>query len=239
MWVRRHLFLKAAVIGCLLALPLLTCTPPVRADQSDDADRAQRAAAVMQEIMAAPDKAIPEELLEKATAIAVIPHDVRGAFFVGGSFGKGLVSEREKDGKWSAPSYIDLTGGSFGLQFGVSATDYVLVFTNYEGIKPLLKGKVKLGADVSAAAGPVGRTAEAGTNILLNSAIYTYSRSKGVFAGIALNGAYLSIDKDANRKVYGKKVSADDLLIKQDVRANNIVMPFVTALDKYAPHKQG
>ncbi len=227
------------VVCGVLTIVLLARTPRVLADEKSDAERAQRAAAVMQEVMAAPDSGIPKDLLSKATAIAVVPHDVKGAFFVGGSFGKGLVSERKKDGSWSAPSYIDLSGGSFGLQFGVSSTDYVLVFTNYEGIKPLLKGKLKLGADASVAAGPVGRTVGADTNILLKSAIYTYSRSKGAFVGIALDGAVLTVDSDANELVYGKNVSADDLLVKQDVPANHVVMPFVDALDKYASHRLG
>ncbi len=234
---RWTLSFKASALCFLCAL--LLHVPLTLADTRDDAGRAQRAAAVMREIMATPDSAIPKDLLAKATAIAVIPHDVRGAFFFGGSFGKGLVSEREKNGRWSAPSFIELTGGSFGLQFGVSATDYVLVFTNYEGIKPLLKGKLKLGADASVAAGPVGRTAGAATNILLQSEIYTYSRSKGVFAGIALNGAYLGIDSGANHDVYGNRVTADALLIRADVRPRNAVMPFVAALDKYAQHKRG
>ncbi len=233
------LFLKPGALCLLCVLYLSLHVPCSLAHTRDDADRAQRAAAVISEIMETPDNAIPKDLLKKATAIAVIPHDVKGAFFFGGSFGKGLVSEREKNGKWSAPSFIQLTGGSFGLQFGVSATDYVLVFTNYEGVKPLLKGKLKLGGDASVAAGPVGRTAGADTNLLLQAAIYTYSRSKGVFAGIALDGAYLSIDSEANHEVYGKAVTADDLLMRSEVRSRKAVTPFVAALDKYARSKQG
>jgi lipid-binding SYLF domain-containing protein len=198
-------------------------------------DRAVDAAQVLTQILRAPDNTIPKELLEDAHAIAVIPHVVKGAFLFGGQYGKGLVAQRRSDGTWSAPAYVDLSGGSFGLQIGASATDVILVFTNSQGIEPLLKGKVKLGADASVAAGPVGRTAEAGTDITLNSAIYSYSRSKGAFAGIALDGAVLSIDDDANRQAYGERVSGQDILLKGMVHPNANVEPFLDALRKDIP----
>jgi lipid-binding SYLF domain-containing protein len=225
-------FLTSATVLCML-MPIATSakTPSAFAEK----ERAIDAAQVLREIIEAPDNSIPKDLLEKAHAIAVIPHVVKGAFLFGGKYGKGLVAQKRSDGTWSAPSYVDLSGGSFGLQIGASATDVILVFTNSEGLKPLLKGKLKLGADASVAAGPVGRTAEAGTDITLNSAIYSYSRSKGAFAGIALDGAVLSIDDDANRQAYGERVSGQDILLKGMVHPNANVEPFLDALRKDIP----
>jgi lipid-binding SYLF domain-containing protein len=202
---------------------------------TDEAERATNAAAVLAAIMDAPDKGIPEELLKKAYGVAVIPHVVKGAFGVGGRYGKGLVAQRNPGGGWGTPLFIDIGGGSFGLQLGVEATDVVMVFTNHDGIEPLLKGKLKIGADASATAGPVGRKVEAGTDILLKSAIYSYSRSKGLFAGIALDGAVIQLDDDANRAVYGKESVAANMAGHQVVgHALSQVQPFLRALDKYA-----
>ena len=171
----------------------------------------QNAANVLKEIMEAPDQSIPEALLKKAYGIAVIPHVVKGAFGIGGRYGKGLVAQRNADGGWGTPLFIEIGGGSFGLQIGVEATDVIMVFTNSEGFKPLLKGKLKIGADASATAGPVGRKAEVGTDILLKSAIYSYSRAKGLFAGIALDGAVIQLDDSANKSAYGKKTEAAEI----------------------------
>ena len=228
-----------AVSHIFLVLALMGLAAPARAEGHEARTRIDSAAAVVRHLMAAPDSGIPQELLENATAIAVIPHDVRGAFFFGGSYGKGVVSQRLKNGSWGPPCYIDLTGGSFGLQFGVSSTDYVLVFTNSEGIRPLLRGRLKLGVDASVAAGPVGRTAAAGTNVLLESAVYTYSRSKGVFAGVALNGAALTIDRHANRDVYGRNVTTRDILVRDTVPVTPTVRPFVDTLDRFAASGRG
>lgn len=204
--------------------------------QTDEGARAENAASVLSEIMEAPDQSIPNALLEKAYGIAVIPHVVKGAFGIGGRYGKGLIVQRNADGGWGTPLFIEIGGGSFGLQLGVEATDVVMVFTNRDGIQPLLKGKLKIGADASATAGPVGRKAEAGTDILLNSAIYSYSRSKGLFAGIALDGAVLQLDDNANKKVYGKKSVAADLSGRKiSAAAMGIVQPFLRALQKYVP----
>src|ERR1051325_1733278 len=186
--------------------------------------------------MEAPDQGIPEGLLKKAYGIAVIPHVVKGAFGVGGRYGKGLVAQRNADGGWGTPLFIEIGGGSFGLQLGVEATDVIMVFTNRDGIQPLLKGKLKIGADASATGGPVGRKAEAGTDILLKSAIYSYSRSKGLFAGIALDGAVLQLDDDANKSVYGKESAAADMARRKvSGPAIAVVQPFLRALQKYAP----
>ena len=164
-----------------------------------------------------PENSIPEELMARAHGIAVIPHVVKGAFGIGGQWGKGLMSQRREDGSWSAPAYIEIGGGSFGLQIGVQASDIVLVFTDEDGIKGILKGKLKLGADASATAGPVGRKAEVGTDVLLRSAVFAYSRSKGLFAGISLDGSVISMDDNANRKIYGKNVTGEDILLGKAV----------------------
>src|SRR6478752_2406131 len=205
------------------------------AQSTDERVRAEHAASVLEEIMQAPDQGIPDALLKKAYGIAVIPHVVKGAFGVGGRYGKGLVAQRNADGGWGTPLFIEIGGGSFGFQIGVEATDIVMVFTNRAGIQPLLKGKLKIGADASATAGPVGRKAEAGTDILLKSAIYSYSRSKGLFAGIALDGAVLQLDDDANKNVYGKKTIAADIAGRRVTgSALAVVQPFLRALQKYA-----
>jgi lipid-binding SYLF domain-containing protein len=172
-----------------------------QAKQSAEVDRAAEAANVLDEIMNIPENAVPEQLMARAHGIAVIPHVVKGAFGIGGQWGKGLMSQRSENGSWSQPAYIEIGGGSFGLQIGVQASDIVLVFTDESGLKGLLKGKVKLGADASATAGPVGRKAEVGTDVLLRSGVFAYSRSKGLFAGISLDGSVVSIDDDANLKV--------------------------------------
>jgi len=227
----------AAVLALFFYLPALSAqTRTSVVKQSDEAARAEKAATVLKEIMDAPDQGIPEGLLKKAFGIAVIPHVVKGAFGFGGRYGKGLVAQRNADGGWGTPLFISIGGGSFGLQLGVEATDVVMVFTNSEGIKPLLKGKLKIGADASATAGPVGRKAEVGTDILLKSAIYSYSHSKGLFAGIALDGAVIQLDDDANKNVYGKKTIGADIS-RNKVRGTGaeIVRLFLGALQKYAP----
>jgi lipid-binding SYLF domain-containing protein len=235
----KRLLIIAAAVTVVLALyaPLLSAqTRASTVKQSDETARAANAASVLSEVMEAPDQGIPEALLKKAYGIAVIPHVVKGAFGIGGRYGKGLVAQRNADGGWGTPLFIAIGGGSFGLQLGVEATDVVMVFTNRDGIKPLLAGKLKIGADASATAGPVGRKAEAGTDILLKSAIYSYSRSKGLFAGIALDGAVIQLDDDANKSVYGKKtVAADISKGKVGGTAIAVVQPFLRALQKYAP----
>jgi lipid-binding SYLF domain-containing protein len=182
-----------------------------------------------------PEQSIPEELMARAHGIAVIPHVVKGAFGIGGQWGKGLMSQRREDGTWSTPAFIQISGGSFGLQIGVQASDVVLVFTDESGIKGLLKGKVKLGADASATAGPVGRKAEVGTDVLLRSGIFAYSRSKGLFAGIALDGSVISVDDSANRKAYNKNVTGEQLLLSKEVSVNPTVAEFVKTLQSVSP----
>jgi lipid-binding SYLF domain-containing protein len=202
------------------------------------ADRVSKAAAVLQDLTASADKKIPNELLERAEAIAVIPHMMKGAFGIGGRYGKGVVSQRLENGRWSAPAFLEVGGGSFGAQLGVSATDLVLVFTDRKALSMLEGGKdLKLGVDAGVAAGPIGRSAEAGVNLNLESAIYAYSRSKGLFAGIALDGAVLDYDNSANEKVYGSSADAKDILGGR-VSANATTRPFLDTLDKVMPKKR-
>lgn len=224
----------ALALGCYSATSTLAGARPAK--PTDESVRAQSAADVLSEIMEAPDQGIPDSLVKRAYGIAVIPHVVKGAFGVGGRYGKGLVAQRNADGGWGTPLFIEIGGGSFGFQLGVEATDVVMVFVNRDGITPMLKGKLKIGADASATAGPVGRKAEAGTDVLLKSAIYSYSRSKGLFAGIALDGAVIQLDDDANKSVYGKKsVGSDVSLRKVSAAATQVVQPFLRALQKYVP----
>jgi lipid-binding SYLF domain-containing protein len=231
-------------IGLLSLLVVFAFANPVASQQSKkladvkkstEAERATEAADVLTQIMNIPENAIPDELMARAHGIAVIPHVVKGAFGLGGQWGKGLMSQRREDGSWSPPAYIAIGGGSFGLQIGVQATDVVLVFTAEDGIKGLLKGKVKLGADASATAGPVGRKAEVGTDVLLRSGIFAYSRSRGLFAGVSLDGSVVTIDDSANRRVYGNEVAGEQILLGKGVRSNVTVEPFLNALQKAAP----
>lgn len=162
----------------ILALTAATFAAASRPDTRDERERAEKAAAALDSIMAAPDQEIPADLLAKAHGIAVVPNVVKGAFLAGGRFGKGLVSARDENGEWGTPLYIDIGGGSFGLQIGVEATDLILVFTEPDGLREMLKDNLKLGADAGAVVGPVGRRLEAGTNLTFDSPIYSYSRTK-------------------------------------------------------------
>lgn len=221
----------ALLTALFLAFPLTA----KESNQTAEASRAEEAAQVLNEIMGIPEDAIPDELMERAHGIAVIPHVVKGAFGFGGQWGKGLMSQRREDGSWTSPSYIDIGGGSFGLQIGVQATDVVLVFTDESGTRDLLKSKVKLGADASATAGPVGRKAEVGTDILLRSGIFAYSRSKGLFAGISLDGSVIGIDDSSNRKVYGKGVTAEQILFGRVMSDNASIREFQRTMQKVSP----
>lgn len=169
--------------------------------------RATNAVRVLSDIMQAPDKAIPQDLLRNARAIAVIPDMIKAGFIFGGRRGEGLISIKSPDGTWSNPSFITMTGGSVGFQAGVSSTDVVLVFRTQRGVDSIVGGKFTLGADASAAAGPVGRTATAATDAQLKAEIYSYSRTRGLFAGVALDGSALRIDYDANAAIYGAGIT--------------------------------
>jgi lipid-binding SYLF domain-containing protein len=175
--------------------------------QETELNRADDAVRVLGEIMQSPDRRVPTELLSKAEAIAVIPNVVKAGLVLGGRHGRGLISVRAADGTWSNPSFLTINGGSFGFQAGVQSTDVVLVFRSKRGVDSIVNGKFTLGADAAVAAGPVGRNAQASTDGQLKAEIYSYSRSRGLFAGVALDGSVLSIDHKANQKVYGSKVT--------------------------------
>jgi lipid-binding SYLF domain-containing protein len=183
----------------------------VASDRSDDVNRTQKAAQAFKEIMDTPDRGIPRELLESAKCIAIIPGDVKFAFVFGGSYGRGLATCRVGH-DWSAPLFVAIEGGSVGYQIGGSSTDIVLLFMNDHALQSLLSDKFKLGADASVAAGPVGRTGSAGTDLKLNSEILSYSRAKGLFAGVSLDGAVMQADKSGDQAMYGRNVNRHDIL---------------------------
>ncbi|HEV2607466.1 MAG TPA: lipid-binding SYLF domain-containing protein [Xanthomonadaceae bacterium] len=166
-------------------------------------NRARDAVSVLDKIMRIPEQSVPQSMLDNAYAIAVIPDVVKAGIMVGGRFGRGLIAVRGADGTWSNPSFITIAGGSFGFQAGLQSTDVVLVFSTARGVDSIVHGKFTLGADASVAAGPVGRTVEASTDERLKAEIYSYSRARGLFAGVALDGAALSIDDRSNEAIYG------------------------------------
>lgn len=202
-------------------------------DQSDIDKRLAASASVLNEIMATPDKAIPDKVMHDAKCVAVIPSMVKIAFVLGGNHGKGIATCRTESGIWSAPAPITITGGSWGLQIGGQAIDLVLIVTNEDGMQHLLSSKFKLGADASAAAGPVGRDAAADTDWKLRAEVLTYSRARGIFAGIDLNGAAITQDKDETRILYGAFVPFPDLLSGK-VPPPITSEPFLIAVRKYA-----
>jgi SH3 domain-containing YSC84-like protein 1 len=186
----------------------------VNSIQAEDAtERIEESSSVLREIMAMPDKGIPQQLLEKAHCIAIVPSLKKGAFLVGAQYGKGIIACRNQEGTgWTGPSTIRIEGGSFGFQIGGSDTDVVLLVMNQRGADKLLKSKFTLGADATVAAGPVGRSAQAETDALLNAEILSYSRSHGIFAGVSLGGATLRQDDSDNRKIYGREVTPAEIL---------------------------
>lgn len=205
---------------------------PVHADEAAE-KRAENAVRVLKEVMQAPDKAIPKDMLQTAHAVAVIPDVIKAGFVIGGRHGQGLISVKSRDGTWSNPSFVSLTGGSIGFQAGVSSTDVILVFRTQRGVDSIVHGKFTLGADASAAAGPVGRSAQASTDAQLKAEIYSYSRARGLFAGAALDGSAISIDNDANQSVYGDGVTARRIFDGGVNNVPNSVVDFRDRLEEY------
>src|ERR1700752_3356964 len=201
-------------------------------DQSDIAKRIENSAKVLDEIMATPDKAIPDKVIRNAKCIAVIPSMVKIAIGFGGNHGKGVATCRTESG-WSAPAPVTITGGSFGLQLGGQAVDLVMIVTNDQGMQHLLSSKFKLGADASAAAGPVGRDAAADTDIKMRAEVLTYSRARGLFAGIDLSGSAITQDKDETRVLYNNFVPFDQIL-EGKVQPPSVAEPFLVAVQKYS-----
>jgi len=199
------------------------------------AERLQTAASVLQEVMATPDKGIPQDLLEKAHCVVIVPGLKKGAFIVGAKYGRGFFTCRRSSGSgWSAPAAIKVEGGSVGLQIGGSETDAVMLVMNESGAKKLLSSKFTLGADASIAAGPVGRTAAAQTDAKMTAEILTYSRSRGVFAGVALDGATLRPDDDTNAELYGAKNISNTAIVTGNTQVPSAAAPLLAKLNEYS-----
>ncbi len=228
--------MKKLALFCAAAIMALTIPSVSRAssDKEDDISRTQNATRVFQEIMDAPDS-IPHDVLAKAKCIAIIPGDKKFAFIFGANYGRGLAICRTPTG-WSAPLFLAVEGGSVGYQIGGSSTDLILLFMDDRGLKSLLSDKFKMGGDVSVAAGPVGREASAGTDLKLTAEILSYSRTKGVFAGAALDGTAVMADKSGDRAMYGDNVT------RQEIMNGHVAMPadarpLVAEMHKYAAHE--
>jgi lipid-binding SYLF domain-containing protein len=211
---------------------LLATTAALAGDRADDIERLQSGATVIKEIMSAPDSGVPDEIINNAKCIAVIPNMLKAAFGVGGAYGKGVASCRTEKG-WSAPAFFSLKGGSFGFQIGGQAADIVMLIMNNEGMNNLLESKFKLGADASVAAGPVGRHADASTDWKMRAQVLTYSRTRGVFAGISLNGAVLTEHKEDTRDFYGRMVPFKTIL-RGNIPSPKEAEPWHDTLAKYA-----
>jgi lipid-binding SYLF domain-containing protein len=204
-------------------------------DTHDEIQQTTKAATIFREIMSAPDKAIPRGILDDADCIAVFPQVIKAAFGIGGRGGRGVVVCRKADG-WSAPAFLNLGGASFGFQIGAGSTDYVMLFMTPESTRSLLGSKVKLGADISAAAGPIGREAGAATDLKLNAQILTYSRSKGLFAGAALEGAVIETADGDMKDVYGPDTSSRSVLFN-GTTAPQEVTAFAKTIESFTPAK--
>ncbi len=221
---------------CLLTLGL-TASPAFAANDAKEVERVKEAGEVMKEILNIPDD-IPQDLLDKAECIVVLPSVKKGAFGVGGSYGRGVMICRSGEhytGPWGAPALYALEGVSIGFQLGGQATDFVLLVVNTKGARSLLTSKVKLGADASAAAGPKGRTAEGATDVVMNAEILSYSRNKGLFAGVSLEGSTLRSDGSANEKLYGRKLTAKEIIVEHKVGVPACAHQLVSLLQSKSP----
>ena len=209
--------------------------------QSNEADRVRESGVILGEIMGAPDKSIPTSVLERAEAVAIFPSTIKGAFVVGAQRGKGIISVRDRArGEWSPPAFLTITGGSVGFQIGGQAVDIVLVVTNRRGLENLLQNQFEIGGEASATAGPVGRDTSASTDIQLRAEILTYSRSRGLFAGVSLKGAAIRQDQDANQTFYGSRFRTRDVVLDGKAtmpQSAEALSAWRGTLDKYAPVK--
>ena len=224
--------MKKTLLGVSLTLLVL----PAFA-QDKEQDRVENAGTVMKEILNAPDS-IPQSVLDKADCVVILPSVLKFAIGIGGSYGRGVMTCRGGStfhGPWGAPTMMALEGGSAGLQLGGNATDFVLLLMNSRSAKSILSSKVKLGGDASAAAGPVGRTASASSDVTLRAEILSYSRARGLFAGISLEGSTLRPDNGANKNLYGKEVSASDIVFKKAVPVPDSAKTLLATLQKASP----
>jgi lipid-binding SYLF domain-containing protein len=222
---------KALVLAAVLGSSSLGLFAETAAERLDDS------AAVLREIMATPDKGIPQDLLNKAYCVVIVPSMKKGAFVVGGEYGKGFSICRMGAGMgWGAPGAIKVQGGSFGFQIGGSATDVVMLVMNERGMKSLDRDKVTLGGDASVAAGPVGRTASADTDAYMNAEILSWSRTKGLFAGLSLSGASLRPDREGNKELYGERLDNKQILMTK-TEPPEAARALISELDKYSIRK--
>jgi lipid-binding SYLF domain-containing protein len=227
----KHLF-------AVMVMAVLFCLPAYA--QKDENNRIKNAGKVMVEILNVPDD-IPEDLLDKAECVIVLPSVMKFAIGFGGSYGRGVMtcrSGKDFSGRWSAPSMMALEGASFGFQLGGQATDFVLLVMNKRGASSILTSQVKLGADVAAAAGPKGRSAAASTDVTMRAEILSYSRSRGLFAGISLEGSTLRPDNDGNERLYGKGKSAQDIVINSAIHAPASAKSLLATLNKKSPRSK-
>lgn len=231
--------LSLVLVAALVGLPVLFSPSFARAAETKEQGRLENSGEVMKEILNIPDD-IPQDLLDKAVCVIVMPSVLKAAFGFGGSYGRGAMTCRSGDnfmGPWSAPTMMVLEGGSFGFQLGAQATDFVLLVMNPRGASAILSSKVKLGADASAAAGPKGRHAEAATDATMRAEVLTYSRARGLFAGISLNGASLRPDNNANESLYGRKIEAQDVALHGAVPVPASARTLISTLNQHSPKR--
>jgi lipid-binding SYLF domain-containing protein len=235
--MRRLLACLSSIL--LIVLPLLA-EVATAADKSKDDDRLKNCGTVLREILDVPDD-IPQDLLDKADCVVVFPSVLKAAFIVGGSYGRGVMSCRQGDdfkGPWGAPTMMALEGGSFGFQIGGEATDFVLLVMNEGGARGILSSKVKLGADASVAAGPVGRDSSAESDATLRADILSYSRARGLFAGVSLEGSTIRPDNGDNRRLYGRKIPAREIVLSGTVAVPPAAEQLISALDTKTPKRR-
>ncbi len=226
-----------------LVLAICVCCAVAYASENKkhEEQRLENAYSVLHDVLGMPDKGIPQDLLNKADCVIVVPSMKKAAFVFGASYGRGVMSCRSGEnfrGAWSAPAMFALEGGSFGLQIGGQATDYIILVMNEKGARSVMSSKVKLGGDASVAAGPVGRSTTAETDIVMSAEMLSWSRSKGLFGGLSLAGSTLRSDDDANKNLYGKELSAKDIIVQKKVGTPAAGAPLVSLLEKTSPrHK--
>jgi SH3 domain-containing YSC84-like protein 1 len=231
-----------SLLLAILSIGVAALVTPLRAqadDKAKDESRLENSGVVMKEILDIPDN-IPQNLLDKAACVIVLPSVIKAAFVFGGSYGRGAMTCRSGDnfeGPWGAPTMMQMEGGSFGFQLGAQATDFVLLVMNPRGASAILNSKVKLGADASAAAGPKGRDAEADTDVTMRAEVLTYSRARGLFAGISLEGSTLRPDNNANEEIYGKMVSAKDVALHGAVPIPPSAKVLIATLNQHSPKR--
>lgn len=224
---------KRVVLSLMCAVFLLCGIIPAQAETREE-KKVEDAINVLTEIMKIPEEGLPVSLLNNAYGVAVIPNVIKVGFVLGGRLGHGILVTKGDDGKWSNPSFITLSGGSFGFQIGAQSTDIILIFKSEKSIEGIINGKFTLGADAAVAAGPVGRQAEMSTDIYMKAEIFSYSRNRGLFAGLALEGSALSIDTDSNKYFYNNEsVSTRDILSGRSLKAPEVANKFRHLLIKY------